>query len=1096
MSSYCHQCFAPVDDRTWSRCPECDRVVRSSGWPQDSRLGSVVAGGQFRVVRRLGRGGFGTVYLVATLVGGLRRAMKVLHPELASDPAVRERLVQEALVLERVNHPNVARCYAVGTLDDQDALYLLLELVEGQPLSALLSRTAPLDPTRAVRLIRQVASGLVAVHQSGALHRDLKPQNILVARAGTTDEQVKLVDFGLAKVLVDTEASTRQIVGTPAFMAPEQLRPDLPLDVRTDLWQLGAVLYTALTGRPPYDVDPNFLLGVVRDHEAHEAAGPLPSRHRPELAALQELDAFVSSLLASDPDRRPRSAAIVCAELARLEHVITPQRASGTVALLDALCASPGDTAWWSLCQYLTRATDEPVQLAHDAEIRLAGWPDDVRRAPLRWWEEARRSGTPFWPLARSLDLRGRGLTDADLMELAGCPALASLTQIELSDNDITDAGVLSLAASPHVRHLQRLGLARNRLSSMAVEHLAERGVLGRLEYLDISGNGIGTRGAEVLAARAQRLVHLELGGNAIGAAGAAALAAGAALSGLRTLGLSSNELGSDGVAALATSRVLDALTALDLSSNAMGPGGTAALAVAPAAVRLQRLELQANALGPAALEVMLASSRFINLRHLNVAGNALDATGAMLLASTPFARRLKWLDVSDNAIGDAGLAALLGGQPLAGLWTLAVARNGITEAAVPLLTKGPAEMSSLDLSGNPLQDEGMRALADALQRLHVSQLSVAAVEASGAHLAHVVDGCQGWLLTLDVSGNQLQGAGFFQFLEAAHARQLQSLNLTGTGLDAGAAQALARPGLFPQLETLVLDGLHLGDAAGAEVVRALESLPALRHLSLADNRLAAATARVLPDTALTHRLARLDLSHNLLGDEGAAVLARGTWHTLRELDIEQNDVSLGGISSLLTSPMLPLLWRLDATHNAVGSAIDLHTLSAGVIATIESSFGILATAGADFAARFYELFFRRHPGVVPLFRKSSMRRQHQHLMAVLAAVVDNLRKPEALADTLGELAHRHVGYGVAPSQYYAMAAVLLDAMRETLGDQWTPDVEDAWHDGLTAVTTVMLQAHRTPASAERGTQPGTCLEPVTLGGSQGDVERCGRLLL
>jgi serine/threonine protein kinase/hemoglobin-like flavoprotein/Ran GTPase-activating protein (RanGAP) involved in mRNA processing and transport len=1071
MPSYCHHCFAPLDDPTWSRCPECDTVVRSAGWPQDSRLGSVVAGGQFRVRRRLGRGGFGTVFLVETLVGGLRRAMKVLHPELGSDPTVRDRLVQEALVLERVNHPNVARCYAVGTLDDQDALYLLLELVEGQTLSALLTDTAggplALDPLRAVRLVRQVASGLVAVHQSGALHRDLKPQNILVARAGTRDEQVKLVDFGLAKVLVDTGISTHQLIGTPAFMAPEQLRPDLPVDARTDLWQLGAVLHTALTGCPPYDVSPDYLLRVIREHEAHEAAGPRPSRHRPELSALQELDALVSSLLASDPDRRPRSAAIVCAELARLEHVLTPQQTSGTVALLDALCASPGDAAWWSLCQYLTRATEEPIQLAHDAEIRLAGWPDDVRRAPLRWWEEVRRAGTPLWPLARSLDLRGRGLTDADLQELARCDALASITQLELADNGITDAGVLYLAGSAHLRHLRRLGLARNRLTSTAVEHLAERGMLGRLEYLDISGNGVGTFGAEVLAARAQHLVHLELGGNAIGAAGAAALAGSPALAGLRTLGLSSNDLGSDGVAELATSRALEALTALDLSSNAIGPGGTAALAVAPAAFRLQRLELQANALGPAALEVLLTSSRFGNLRHLNVAGNALDATGAMLLASTTFARRLKWLDVSDNAIGDAGLAALLGGQPLAGVWTLAVARNGITGAAVPLLTKGPAELGSLDLSGNPLQDEGLRALAAALARLHLSQLSIAAVDASGAHLGQVVDGCQGWLRTLDVSRNELKGAGFVQFLEAEHVRQLQSLNLTGTGLDACAVQALTGAGVFPRLETLVLDGLHLGDMAGADVVRALEGLPALRHLSLADNRLSSGTARALLETALTHRLARLDLSHNLLGDDGAGALARGTWHTLRELDIEQNDVSLGGIASLLTSPTLPLLWRLDASHNAVGSAIDLHVLSAGVVATIESSFSLIATAGADFAARFYEAFFRRHPGVVPLFRKSSMRRQHQHLMGVLTAVVDNLRHPDALADTLGELAHRHVGYGVAPSQYYAMSAVLLDAIRETLGDRWTPDVEEAWHDGLTAVTTVMLQAHRQRGAEE-----------------------------
>lgn len=139
----------------------------------DPQLGTLVAGGQYRVLQRLG--GFGTVYLVETVVGGLRRALKVLHREWVADEAAPRRFVNEALVLEPLNHPNIARCYAAGTLAEGDAPYLLLEFVDGVSLASLLAapegHLTPLPPLRAVRLAKQIASGLVAVHAQQVLHR-------------------------------------------------------------------------------------------------------------------------------------------------------------------------------------------------------------------------------------------------------------------------------------------------------------------------------------------------------------------------------------------------------------------------------------------------------------------------------------------------------------------------------------------------------------------------------------------------------------------------------------------------------------------------------------------------------------------------------------------------------------------------------------------------------------------------------------------------------------------------------------------------------------------------------------------------------------
>ena len=195
-------------------------MTTSSSAPADARVGAVVAAGQYRVLARLGEGGFGAVYLVETVVGGLRRALKVLHSHWAADARSRARFINEALVLEQMNHPNIARCYSAGTLSDADQVpYLLLEYVDGVPLDAAIrdgaGRTAAMAPLRAVRLAQQIASGLVALHANQVLHRDLTPQNVLIVAAGTPDERVKLVDFGIADEVDDRTRSGITAIGTP-----------------------------------------------------------------------------------------------------------------------------------------------------------------------------------------------------------------------------------------------------------------------------------------------------------------------------------------------------------------------------------------------------------------------------------------------------------------------------------------------------------------------------------------------------------------------------------------------------------------------------------------------------------------------------------------------------------------------------------------------------------------------------------------------------------------------------------------------------------------------------------------------------------------
>ena len=721
---FCHQCNHTLDGETTEACPNCGTPPSDGRWPRDRRLGKEVVGGQYRVLRRLGRGGFGVVYLVETVLGGLKRALKVLHSEWATEPKVRERFVQEAVLLEGVNHPNVARCYAAGTMEDDQELYLLFELVDGVQLSRVLSDAqaqghSGLDPVRAVKLAKQVASGLVAAHASRVLHRDLKPENLLVVDEGTENEQIKIVDFGIAKALDRDGLSTRHVVGTPEYLAPEQLRPGNELDARVDLWQLGATLYCLLTGRPAFELEGDGMVELQIQQSRYMEEGPAPSLMRPALAAWPGLDRLVQRLLASDRSMRPRSAAQVCEELARLEHTMTPGDGNtGPLGLLEALCARPSEQGWWALCRFLAdiESKDEQSGLVAAAESLLASWPDVLRRAPLSWWETVKRGEAhPLWPLARLLDLSNRGLSDEDTEDLAACPEMSAITILDLSGNGIGFLGTEALALSVHLPSLKSLVLSENRIGPKGLEVLAASMELTKLRSLILDNNAVGSRGAEAIASARLELQEIDLSGSDIGPSGAAAIANSKRLTQLEKLRVADADLGSDGASAIAVSHELRSLRELDLSGNSIGPGGAAAIALSPKLDSLERLSLARNQLGVEGVELLMTTHRFSRLESLDLSSNSIGARGAMFLASSPFSRRLKHLDLSDNGLGDAGVASLLGAAHLSGLNSLALAQNDLTAAGAALLGGIPPELQSLDVSASKLGIAGATSLINSL---------------------------------------------------------------------------------------------------------------------------------------------------------------------------------------------------------------------------------------------------------------------------------------------------------------------------------------------------------------------------------------------
>jgi tRNA A-37 threonylcarbamoyl transferase component Bud32 len=304
--------------------------------------GRVVAG-QFRVERKLGQGGMGAVYLADQFEMGRKVVLKVMHPSLlgsAAGPAIEERFKREARMVAQLNHPNVVQVHLFGRTDDQQ-LFLAMEYVEGRTLRDLLTETGVLPEARALRILDQICGALIDAHGLGLVHRDLKPDNVMLsARHGNVD-YVKVLDFGIAKLRAAPDVKLTQtgaILGTPQYMAPEQALSK-PVDQRTDLYALGIMLYEMLTGCLPFSGDSLFEILQKQVSVPIER----PGARYPMLAISPDADAIVARAADKTPENRFQSAAELQRELRR---VLDQRPAPKAVEDLPAGGAAPiGRTA-------------------------------------------------------------------------------------------------------------------------------------------------------------------------------------------------------------------------------------------------------------------------------------------------------------------------------------------------------------------------------------------------------------------------------------------------------------------------------------------------------------------------------------------------------------------------------------------------------------------------------------------------------------------------------------------------------------------------------------------------------------------------------
>jgi len=223
----------------------------------DRYVGTVLAD-RYRVLRLLGEGGMGAVYEAEHTVIGRRVAVKVLHAQFASESKVVKRFVNEARAAAMIGHPNILDCTDLGQAEDGSP-FLVLELLTGRDLDEEIEATGPMQVGRLVDIMLQAASALSAAHKKGIVHRDMKPDNIYLVEHGPRDPHVKVLDFGISKFASHMATSPGTAVGaamgTPYYMAPEQLRDASAVDARADVYAMGVIMYQALTGRVPYMAD-------------------------------------------------------------------------------------------------------------------------------------------------------------------------------------------------------------------------------------------------------------------------------------------------------------------------------------------------------------------------------------------------------------------------------------------------------------------------------------------------------------------------------------------------------------------------------------------------------------------------------------------------------------------------------------------------------------------------------------------------------------------------------------------------------------------------------------------------------------------------
>lgn len=288
--------------------------------PPDTLIGKTI-GGEFTIVQKVGSGGMGAVYRAVQHVTERSVALKILHAHLLEGTFLK-RFTQEARIISRLSHPNIVTIFKYGQSDDGN-LYIAMEFVDGSNLADLIVPEWYFEVGRAVPLMIQMADALAYAHEKQIIHRDIKPDNMVLTKTGRT-EMIKILDFGVAKILGDAYVRTKTgaLCGSPPYMSPEQWQQVKDLDGRSDIYSLGCVFYRMVTGVAPFEAEST--LGFMKAHL--NKTPPAPLEVCKALSQLPRLSDIVIRCIRRDRDERYPDAYALLEDLKEVHQVFNSSR--------------------------------------------------------------------------------------------------------------------------------------------------------------------------------------------------------------------------------------------------------------------------------------------------------------------------------------------------------------------------------------------------------------------------------------------------------------------------------------------------------------------------------------------------------------------------------------------------------------------------------------------------------------------------------------------------------------------------------------------------------------------------------------------------
>ena len=378
MPFFCIHCRAEIDSK-YKACPFCGEPIteflrRYLDTPID---------GKYQILSRLGVGGMGEVYKVLHIHLNSIRVIKLMRASIVGDPGAHDRFVREARLATRIQHPNVAALFDFSTLDE-GSRYMVWEYIEGINLHEMIDARGPLSPRYAAKLAVQTLHGLDAIHRAGIVHRDISPENLMIAQTAEADETVKIIDLGIAKQWSDDQdrqTKTGMFVGKWKYCSPEHLgllKEGERIDGRADIYSFGIVLYEMLTGVPPFQADtPHAYLMM------HSTESPRPLCDvNPTVTAAPGLEALIFRALQKDRNARFKTAREFAHEIEKLIPDLADTAGSAVPVRTAAITAEPTRLR-------PREGRDESfevdmnaptVHTASDDDVSVVGMPEPARR--------------------------------------------------------------------------------------------------------------------------------------------------------------------------------------------------------------------------------------------------------------------------------------------------------------------------------------------------------------------------------------------------------------------------------------------------------------------------------------------------------------------------------------------------------------------------------------------------------------------------------------------------------------------------------------------------------------------------------------------